>query len=150
VERSSHPSFRPSTVRPKVPFWRPSAFSASLGPPPSALAPYRFRHSGRVYDVRFTPSADKWIATLHRDGDESGRPLIGVTDELAAELYDVAIENGFTSVAEWLVTTGQWSDRTDTAPRSSALITRVFDLQPSITSATCRLSFTGKKPPKLQ
>jgi hypothetical protein len=108
VAISSHPTFCPSTVRPKVPFWRQSASPTS--PRPSAMASYRFRHSGQVYDVRFTPHTDKWTVTLHRNGDECGRRLIVVTDELAGELSDVAIQNGFNSIAEWLVTTGQWSD----------------------------------------
>ena len=113
MERSSQTPHRPSVVRPGVPFRPPSRHLSSCGPPPSAMAPYRFRHSGHVYDVRCTWVADCWSLTLHRDGDASGRHLIAVTDELACELCDVAIRSGFISIAEWLVKTGQWSDPLD-------------------------------------
>lgn len=112
MERSSQTAYPPSTVRPKMPLRQPSTLESS-GLPPSAMAPYRFRHSGHVYDVRFTWTAHCWSATLHRNGDDQGRQLITFTDGLACELSDVAIRNGFASVAEWLVKTGQWCEPPD-------------------------------------
>ena len=77
------------------------------------MAPYRFRHSGHVYDVRFTWAADCWSGTLHRDGDERGRHLIALAEGLARELSHRAVRHGFMSVAEWLVKTGQWCEPPD-------------------------------------
>jgi hypothetical protein len=109
VESSSHTVYGPSSVRPKVPFWQPSTPPESFCLPPSAMAPYRFRHSGYVYDVRFTFANDGWSATLSWEGEERERKLITLTDELARALCDAAVRNGFISVAEWLVKTGQWA-----------------------------------------
>jgi hypothetical protein len=110
VERNSQIPFEPSTVRPKLPIRQPRTPLESFGLPPSAMAPYRFRHSGHVYDVRFTWAADCWSGTLHRDGDERGRQLITLVEGLARELSHVAVQDGFMSVAEWLVKTGQWCE----------------------------------------
>jgi hypothetical protein len=74
------------------------------------MASHFFRHSSATYEVRFTWADEQWFATLHQNSDEPGRPLLSLTDELAGHLSDAAIRSGFVSVAEWLVTTGRWSD----------------------------------------
>jgi hypothetical protein len=129
LERSPHVPCHRSTVRPKVPFWHLRTTSDSIGLPPAAMAPYRFHRSGHVYDVRFTWASNCWSGTLHRDGDERGRQLITVTDALARELSDVAIRDGFISVAEWLVRTGEWSEPARSDARFSSPDMAVLALQ---------------------
>jgi hypothetical protein len=110
---SQHPRAQ-STGRPTIEFRQSGRH---IGRPDySAMQPHSFRHSGHLYEVRFTWAEQRWSAALHREDEQHGYPLLSLTDELARDLSDAAIRSGFIRLAEWLVQVGQWSDEGSPRP----------------------------------
>jgi hypothetical protein len=78
---------------------------------PMEMPSHAFTYAGLSYEVRFHRMDGHWLATLHMNGQEEGKPLLPAPDELAASVCDDSVRAGYIAVAKWLITTAQWPDR---------------------------------------